>query len=66
MNAKDNANANVNIYLELVAAYFAVSSEENANAVDSFVMAHPEVVDDAYVAAGPLAYEIVSGTVCTT
>ena len=56
---------NVNIYLELIAAYFAVASEDNANAVESIEMAHPEVVDAAYVAAGPLAYEIVSSTVTT-
>ena len=56
-------NDNVTIYLDLVAAYFAVSSKANADAIEAFEEANPEVIDAAYVAAGPLAYEIVSGTV---
>mgnify|MGYP003627088875 CR=1 FL=1 len=56
---------NVTIYLELITAYFAVSSEVNADAIEAFEMAHPEVIDAAYAAAGPMAYEIVSGTVTT-
>lgn len=54
---------NVNTYLKLVASYMANSSEENADAVEAFEAANPSVIDEAYVAAGPLSYEIVSGTV---
>jgi hypothetical protein len=54
---------NVTIYLELVAAYFAVASESNAAAIDAFEDSQPEVIDAAYASAGPMSYEIVSGVV---
>lgn len=54
---------NVEIYLALIAKAFNVASVENIEAVEAFEAANPEVVDDAYQAAGPMSYEVVSGVV---
>jgi len=54
---------NINIYLKLIAAVMANTSEANIDAVEAFEAANPDVVDATFQAAGPLSYEVVSGTV---
>ena len=56
-------NTNVTTYLKLVAAYIATPSEANVDAVEAFETANPSVIDEAYVAAGPLSYDLLTGSV---
>jgi len=50
-------------YLALTATALAAPTDANIDAIDAFEAAHPEVIDAAYHAAGPLVYEPVTGTV---
>ncbi len=54
---------NIKIYLALIAAYMANSTEANVDAVEAFEAAHPGIGDAAYQSAGPMSYEIVAGVV---
>ena len=53
----------IEIYLDLIANAFENTSFANIEAIDAFENVHPEVVDQSYVAGGPLDYDILSGIV---
>ena len=57
---------NIDTYLALIAAAFANATDANVDAVESYEAAYPEVIDAAYVAGGPYAYDPVAGVVLLT
>ena len=60
---QQEVEAIVTEYLRRVEAVMNAMTEANIEAVESFEADHPEVVDMAYASAGPLEYDIATGTV---